>query len=125
DAAPTCGSLALNAAFTGAIQGSLGSQTTWRNINEAQLASTLNSRRIALQTVVESSLPDAPLEDVVGGRILDETFVPTVGTTISYVVDTRYTWTVIPDAFRTRFRFHYRTIDPLMYVDELYVRRFN
>ena len=31
----------------------------------------------------------------------------------------------MPDVLRTRFRFHYRAIDPLMYVEELYGRRLN
>ena len=31
--------------------------------------------------------------------------------------------TDIPDLLRTRFHFHYRAIDPLMFVDELYGRR--
>ena len=79
DAAPTCGTLAVNAAFNGAVQGTLAGQTTWRSLNDGSARGDAQQPGDQPADTGRNEFSRcAARGGCVGGRILDETFVPTV-----------------------------------------------
>lgn len=126
DASPTCGTTTTNAVMSGAIVSNIGTAPTLRSLNSTQLATQLRTYATNLQSYVEANLPDVPLDDVVGGRIIDDTYAPTVGATLAHssTTTTQFSWAGnIPDQFRTRARFHLGDIDLPLYTDEVFGRR--
>jgi len=124
DASPTCGTAATTASMSTAITGSIGGAATLSNINEAQLGTQLKTFATTLQSYVEANIPDAPLEEIIGGRLVDDSYAPIPAAALPYTSTLQLTWTGdIPDPFRTRFHVQFNSVDPVMFADELAGRR--
>ncbi|MFO1015796.1 MAG: transglutaminase domain-containing protein [Caulobacteraceae bacterium] len=103
-ASPTCGSTAKSTAMSGTVAGSVGSAPAITNVNEAGLGTQLQSYAVSLQSYVQTNMPDASVEEIVGGNSPDVTFQPTVGSSlpISGGASLSATWTGgVPDQYRT------------------------
>lgn len=128
EASPTCGSGATTATMTGATTGTLSGAPTIKTLNEGALATQLQTYATTLQSAIEAGNPDAPVEDIVGGKAVDLTYAPNPSTSLPYAGGgtAQYTWSGdIPDKFRTTFRLQVTTYDATFYADELTGRRLN
>src|SRR5262249_34967712 len=104
---PTCGSTLTTAAMVGASQSTYNGVPSITSVNEGGVNSQMTTYATALETYVRANYPDAPIEKIIGGKLPDLTYAPTIGSSLPYTSSAQYTWTGdIPDQFRTTFALH-------------------
>jgi len=124
DASPTCATQATTASMSTAVTGSIGAASTLKNLNGAQLNAQLQTSAVNIQSYIEATSPDAPLEDIIGGRLFDDTFIPVATASLPYSASSlQYTWPEIPDMYRTTLRVHMGQINVTLFADEIAGRR--
>lgn len=122
--ASTCGNGATSAVLSGATQSTYSGAPSISNLNEVGQATQLSSYAAALQTTIQSSLRDAPIEAIVGGELPDTTYAPVAGSSLPYTATSQFTWTGdVPDQFRTLFKLGCNGPPTTLYADELAGRR--
>lgn len=125
--------------FTATAQSTLstGTQGTapWvKNVNNAGMASTLDTYASNLLTYLRNNHANSELENVIGGGEITPAVIPTGGlrqTSLPYTATSLRTWTGnVPDQYRTKMTIQLISRDPpapgitkLLYVDEVYGRR--
>lgn len=95
-----------------------------QSINAAQLGAQLQSRAAALQNYLQTTAPNAEVEDIIGGQAVDPAGLPTPAATLPYSnVTVQRSWTStagIPNQYRTQLRVAFDNLDHSMFSDELY-----
>lgn len=117
DAAPTCGSAAQTQAMTNALTGTQFTAPYIERVNRTALETRLQTYAVNLENaIIANRGRDAPLEDVIGGTIPDDSYSPTAAATLTYQTGSQPAWGTtwtgeIPDIFRTRFLFELHNIN--------------
>ena len=106
------------------------------NVDATHLGSTLNAYARSLQTYIKGQNaanfatpnPNMQIEDLIGGLTIDTTRTPAVGTGSFlpgsyYPANPHYTWSQIPDQFRSTLTLSFAGFTQLMYADEIAGRR--
>lgn len=95
-----------------------------QNVQTAALSASLgaggSSYARNLEAHIKNNIIAAEIEDVVGGRIIDEGTVPAAQGTLPYTTELQRTWSGdIPDQYRSRLRVKFDNIDLWLYADEI------
>ncbi|MGH9551363.1 MAG: DUF6531 domain-containing protein, partial [Terriglobales bacterium] len=96
------------------------------NLNRTNIRSQLSTYASNLTSYIQSNLPDAGVDDVLGGRTIDLNVNPIRQTTLSYEApgDTPVIWTGdVPNSYRPTLRVQFGGIDQTFYSDAIHHQR--
>ena len=118
--APTCGASAVAVALPAGTTGyDAAAQANYaQGVKEPELSTALNTAAIKLQTYIQTNMPLAQVEDVVGGRVIDLNAGVTASTALAYPVVAGPAWTQIPDQYRSKFGFQFDNFNVVFFGDE-------
>ncbi|MEP7247341.1 MAG: hypothetical protein ABI885_27165, partial [Gammaproteobacteria bacterium] len=116
-----CAGTITAAALLSSAQGTLPA-TYVANVNTTAVGNQLRTYAANLRSYIETNNRFAKLEDIVGGRIIDQSAMPTAFAALPYdsAPAPLRTWSEIPDTYRTRVNLRFDAIDKLVFGDEVY-----
>lgn len=102
-----------------------GSGNWIQNFNKTNIATELNTLSTNLVNFIKTNNPTATLDDVLGGRSINQISTPVRQTSLPYqkVGDVPVIWTVIPDVYKTTVRLQYPGIDITFFSVDIYQKR--
>jgi RHS repeat-associated protein len=102
-----------------------GSGNWIQNVNKANIATELNTLSTNLVNYIKTNNPTATLDDVLGGRSINQISTPVRLTALPYqkVGDVPVIWTVIPDVYKTTVRVQFPGIDVTFFSNDIYHKR--
>jgi RHS repeat-associated protein len=125
-AAGACGDSATTAAMSGSTSSTVAGAPARTNVNETGLNANLQTKAVKLQGNIEA-LGAAELSDVVSGMDIDTTYSPAPqATALAYpstATTPTYSWTDIPDRFRTTLQVRFKSHDRVFFADEIAGKR--
>lgn len=98
------------------------------NMNKTNIHNDLNGYSQTLLSYIQSNMPDASLDEVIGGRKIVAVSGPVRNTTLPYETGTPTQWSSIPNAYRTTVRLQFPKLgggnaDINYYSDDIYHKR--
>lgn len=96
-----------------------------QNVNKANIATQLTTLSTNLVNYLKTNNPTATLDDVLGGRSINQISTPVRQTSLPYqkVGDVPVIWTTIPDTYKTTVRLQYPGIDITFFANDIYQKR--
>jgi RHS repeat-associated protein len=123
-ASPTCGSDLNTAAMSTSSSGTVGGVPYIQTVSESGVAADLQTSAENLQAAIQSTQPDAKLDDVIGGSDRDITYSPAPAAALPYTAVTQYSWTGnIPNQFRSTINMQLLGFNRTFYGDEIAGKR--
>ncbi|MDZ4833126.1 MAG: transglutaminase domain-containing protein [Candidatus Melainabacteria bacterium] len=111
----------LSAADTGTTH---GTGDLWiQNVNESAIGTELTGYASNLIDWIKTNNPTATMEEIVGGRSINQIDTPVRQTSLPYETGEPDSWEVIPNEYRTTMQFEYPGIDRTFFSDEIYGKR--
>ncbi len=111
-----------------AQSGATITSTSVLNMNKSNIFNDLNGYSQALLSYIQSNMPDASLDEVIGGRKIVAVSGPVRQTSLPYETGTPTQWSSIPNAYRTTVRLQFPkfgggSADITYYSDDIYHKR--
>lgn len=110
----------LSTALSGATQ----TADYIQNINRTNIQSSLQNYSQNLINYIRTQMPDATLDDVLGGKKIASQNFPGWLSSLPYeIAGTTTEWATIPDQYRRSLQIQFEGIDVTVYSDELFGKR--
>lgn len=112
----------LAAASNGAT---FGADDLWvKDVNETAVRDEMAGYANNLVDWIKTNNPTATVEDILGGRKINEVSSPVRQTSLPYETGSPSVWTDIPNSYRTTMRLQYPSgFDQTLYSDDIYGKR--
>lgn len=94
-----------------------------QDINKPNIEADLTSYSSNLINYINTNIPDATLEEVIGGKLIVPASSIPSQTSLPYQQSITSEWTDIPNTFKTSLRIQHRSIDETVYSSDVYGRR--
>lgn len=108
------------------VGSTLDASGNWiQNVNKANINTQLNTLSTNLVNYIRTNNPTATLDDVLGGRSINQISTPVRQTSLPYqkVGDVPVIWTTVPDAYKTTVRLQYPGIDITFFSNDIAQKR--